>query len=212
MRSGQAKTYSLAKETPPQGDAIQPANKLLAVPHLDTLRKTMLIEGAIGRHHILAQPGVIIIISVLRNGAIDNHGTKILIECHPVTPTVEQRPHRVGDVNLVRENHKSIQRASPHYRLIPKRKKRKYATPIRINKPLYREVAAVCNQALVVNNLNGRKRLTLNKILKHLSYLRSIISTSLCNSRSKANSLSAMGLFGTNFLTSTVKVSPSLYC
>ena len=142
--------HALAKEAAPDGHTIQSAHQVVVVvPHFHAGSKSLAMQLLICRHHILAQPCSLLVVSQPR--ALSYHPIESLVHTHAIFAFIEQIAHRVRNMNLRREYHKPLHRTIPHYLWsVSKRIPGEYSVAICQQQPVHRQVAAHGYQSVIV--------------------------------------------------------------
>lgn len=132
------KRLFFTKKTLSQSDSIEPADQARFFPYFHTGCKTLFMQAGVGFHDILSQPCSRFFHPQIT--ASLNHFMKCLVKTNSVSSFVHKGTHGVGNVNLVRENHKSFQGTPPLYLFLTESIPGKYAIGIGKDEAVYREV------------------------------------------------------------------------
>lgn len=139
---GHKRKHTFAYKASAHGDAVEPAHELVVAIHLHARSVAQFVKFGILLNHCVAQPSTFIIYSVVASAAIVNYALEIGVYRKREFIFVEDGAHRVRDVNLFGENHKTLHRAKPQNGTLAEGEPRKYTMAVGENEAVDREVAA----------------------------------------------------------------------
>ena len=103
--------HAFADETPSDCDTVETTNEFVVIPNFHACSQVLAVEFCIGLDHFLAQPGSFFLNT--QTTAIIDYTFEIPVDGHLIAVLVDQRAHRVGDMDFFGEDYKALHRTIP---------------------------------------------------------------------------------------------------
>lgn len=111
---GHQREHALAKECPAQVDTIESTYEtVVLVPDLNTCGKALTMEFGIGLDDLGTEPGALLLVAILGRRTSTDDAIEIPVDGDAITVLTENLLHGVADVDLLREDDKTLQGTVP---------------------------------------------------------------------------------------------------